>query len=133
MNDLPCPCSGPPYCSPKRPTWIKLNAGQLGFYRVQYSEDGWRLLAEAARWASGSDHVRLSTKRWCSGLGIVPSAPPSRPLKALLSDPHRRSNATASGGGPLLAGTDLAGLLEDSFSLAEAGQGNITRFLNLLL
>lgn len=78
--------------NPKRPTWVKMNAGQLGFYRVQYSEGGWRLLAEAAR-----------------------------------------SNATTRSGAPLLAGTDLAGLLEDSFSLPEAGQGNITRFLDLLL
>ncbi|KAL4447646.1 hypothetical protein ABPG75_004865 [Micractinium tetrahymenae] len=78
--------------NPKSPTWVKLNAGQLGFYRVQYSEDGWRQLAEAAR-----------------------------------------SNDATSGGGPLLSSTDLAGLLEDSYSLAEAGQGNITRFLDLLL
>ncbi|GAB4816290.1 hypothetical protein N2152v2_003336 [Parachlorella kessleri] len=70
--------------------WVKVNAGQYGYYRVQYDQPLWDALAAAA----------ASTK--------------------------------ADGGAPLLSEVDLAGLLEDSFSLAEAGELNITVFLNLV-
>lgn len=40
--------------------------------------------------------------------------------------------AKGAGGGMLLSGSDLAGLIDDSYSLAEAGAGPITPFLNLL-
>lgn len=71
-----------------------------------------------------------SRKCLFSGCACHPASPwHAKPFPAL----RCRSNATTKGGAPLLPGTDLAGLLEDSFSLAEAGQGNITRFLDLLL
>ena len=43
---------------------------------------------------------------------------------------HR--SATDKKGVPLLASVDLAGLLEDSYRLAEAGELPITTFLDLL-
>ncbi|KAI3429433.1 hypothetical protein D9Q98_005527 [Chlorella vulgaris] len=71
-------------------SWVKLNAQQYGFYRVQYEPlDLWAALADAA-------------------------------------------TAKGAGGGMLLSGSDLAGLIDDSYSLAEAGAGPITPFLNLL-
>ena len=42
------------------------------------------------------------------------------------------SSACAGAGASLLSGTDLAGLLEDSFAVAEVGEALITRFLDLL-
>uniref|UniRef100_A0A1D2A2H1 Alpha-aminoacylpeptide hydrolase n=1 Tax=Auxenochlorella protothecoides TaxID=3075 RepID=A0A1D2A2H1_AUXPR len=62
-------------------TWVKANAGQYGFFRVQYDEALWARLVAAA-----------------------PTLPP----------------------------TDLAGLLEDSWALAEAGELGIDTFLNLV-
>ena len=43
-----------------------------------------------------------------------------------------RAPAGNASSGSLLSGTDLAGLLEDSFSMAEVGEALITRFLDLL-
>jgi hypothetical protein len=53
-----------------------------------------------------------------------------QPHATSLPGPLRRPQA--QGGDTLLGGTDLAGLIEDSYSLAEAGQAPITPFLNLL-
>lgn len=69
--------------------WVKLNAGQLGFYRVTYPPQIWAALARAAA---------------------------------------RSDRADSQGLGPI----DVAGLVEDSFALAEAGELSIHTHLELL-
>ena len=76
--------------------WVKLNAQQYSFVRVQYSEPMWAALAAAARQTSSS------------------------------------SGGGGGGEAAVLSGVDLAGLLEDSYSLAEAGELGITPFLSLV-
>lgn len=44
-----------------------------------------------------------------------------------------RMAAAGEGGGMLLSGADMAGLFEDAYSLAEAGDLPVTHFLDLLL
>ena len=67
--------------------WVKLNADQLGFYRVNYPPQMWAALAAAASRGGGDQ-----------GLGPI----------------------------------DMAGLVEDSFALAEAGEIGIGTHLELL-
>lgn len=75
-------------------SWIKVNARQLGFYRVQYSSELWELLVKAAQ----------------------------------------KTRAIASLGGLMLMGSDdMAGLLDDSFSLAQANMLEIDTFLKFLI
>jgi aminopeptidase N len=66
--------------------WVKVNAQQYGYFRVDYTPELWAALAAAA----ATNDVN---------------------------------------GFPVLAGVDLAGALEDSYALAEAGDLNITVFL----
>ena len=139
---------GPPCrlaCSTGNASWVKLNAGQYGYYRVRYgANDGhWPALAAAARWG-----------RWANGAGAVHAAaslvppaalhplasclrsPPASPPLAHPSPPPCPRSApapTGSGVEMALGGADLAGLIDDAFSLAEAGEGPISRFLDLLL
>ena len=69
--------------------WVKVNAQQYGYYRVQYSEELWAALAAAAA-------------------------------------------AVDANGFPVMSGVDLAGALDDSYALAEAGDLNITVFLQAM-
>ena len=47
--------------------------------------------------------------------------------------PPCRAGPSPGGAPPPLQGSDLAGLIEDAYTLAEAGEGGISHFLDLLL
>lgn len=68
-----------------------------------------------------------------SGTAHLP--PAIAPPCAHARPPRLRSAPAPDGSGADMAlpGADLAGLIDDAYSLAEAGEGPISRFLDLLL
>ena len=116
---------------------MKANAGQYGYYRTQYEPASlWTSLAAAARRAA-LVAAACSMPRWwlppapCRAAARRCTAWPPRHRRRAPRTPRRRQSAGA-GKGMALSGADLAGLIEDSYSLAEAGAAPITPFLDLL-
>ncbi len=141
-----------PCCRRSDSSWVKINAGQYGYYRVRYSLSNgtWAALAGATRWAGARG---LDRKKLCFGqqapafapgwlpvlLSCLPLALPVRTRRLTcptLHNPHlpARSHAPAGSGADMaLSGADVAGLIEDAFALAEAGEEPIVHFLDMLL